>query len=720
MMITRKVRLPLTRTVKRYLSSDNYSDSVEQAFNLLDALYTYFFRYPMLLEEIKGGMSTDASAVEFIASNPIAGVGLTLLLGVVAAAGVVSEYRKQTKAAEEKAGTFEAHYKRIQTRPEAKAAQVEPASPSWSLPSTTLKEESDSDLSLYEEEKTQELSPLSRAEEGHDRIALSLTQEALRKKSLNERLEGFRLNDPLLKAKYKEISITEDGQVEFTFNEKKPEDDESPGILKRIGKKFVSLASASWVTLGLCSFAYWILWIGSGVATGHFAPAGIDGLGAAGFAVPIAIGGLYPLIKIRNWWKNHYGQKVEKQPSPKPLQQIEEDPRLVLAAAAEISKLLQKAIFADEKARLGRELEKMKLSPEALKIDVEETYISGDEEIVLLGQNKWKKTAITGLAATVSTYIAAQYGAWIVTDLLKMALGVSLNIPGLSIGIGIAFMVGSTFYGIYKAYERYQEVKKYAATIEKQELKLNSQVSTLEKLYEEKTKKLEKLKEELLVLSKDPADQLWLVQQAKLIKSSTLVAPLSQKAPEPTTFWDKTKKFCSRAYAFLGGATTGIMIGRIATISGSAIFLPFAAAALATPYTIGILVAVGVVYGLFKAYQYHQARKEAKAKALFESRAEKIEALKEQSEVADLQIKLLSAKKAELLNRASAEPQATEKQPGVAVKARDDVALVQKRSTALPAYAGSSQTLFARQTKDDLDRVPLSASLQYQLVAARA
>lgn len=606
--------LPLDQPLKRYLSSDNYHEAVGEAFTLLDILYTYFFRYPWLLEEIQGAMSSHGAAIDFIASNPIAGVGLTLLFGAAAAAMIIKQFCNQNKVAQEKAESYKSSSHSIQ-------AQLSQFS------------EAHDDQILHEE-----------VEEKEGVASLISQIQEKRIKELNQSLKILLEKDEELSKEYESIAIIDTHQVKLILKE--------PGFLTKVKNKVISVVSASWVTLGLCSFAYWILWIGVGVVTGHFAPFGIEGLGAAGFAIPLAVGGIYPLIKIRNWFRNHWGQKTEQKDTPKNAQLIpnEGDSQLNFDAMSKVSKLLRRAVFENESASLQAELKGSNNDelPESVFVTAANVYISGDEQILALGQNKWRKTLMTGLSKAISMYVSAQYASWIVTDILKAA-GVALNMTGLAMGFGIFFMVGSGIYGIVKAVQTYRQVQEHKAKIAKQEIDLAVQEDALERSYAANLQKLHKLKGNIWCLTNGNSDELtWLKEQSKQINKIQALVPESTSKEEPSTLWAKVKNVGSRAFTFLAGGTTGVMIARIATISGTVTFLPFAAAALSNPVTIGILVACGLVYGCFKVYEYHEAQKETRAMALLEQREEKIESLRNQLTLANLQIKLLEAKEVEL------------------------------------------------------------------------
>jgi hypothetical protein len=239
----------------------------------------------------------------------------------------------------------------------------------------------------------------------------------------------------------------------------------------------------------------------------------------------------------------------------------------------------------------------------------------------------------------------------------------------------------------------------------------------LESTYEQRLKVIDNLKADIFSLADNLDDLRWLGRQAQQIESSTVVAASAETQPEPSDGWSKARKYAFAAFVFLSGATTGIMIGRIATVVATVAFIPFAAAMLSNPFTIGVLAFCGLVYGGVKLAQYLMDKQEAKAKKLHEERAQKKTLLQGQNEVAGLQIQLLKAKKNELINKKAAGKDKAASLPQVRVvhaKTLDDSGL---RKPAALSPVASKQSLFA--CKEDHMRVEgRSAAFHYALRAA--
>lgn len=598
MMITRKIKLPLNGALKRYLASGDYNAFTTDLLSYLDLLYTYFLRYPRLfVADIGGSKVSQGFPIDCTDSHPLMALTTTLLFASVAVTSAVSEYNAKKKMiqAKEEQCNYKSSYRLIRSQLTGKIAKLLPLA------------------------------------DGGDGASKVLDKENIER--LNQDIQII-LNDPHYKNlcnDYKEIVMTEDGNVEFILRNK-PKKKES--FFSRLGKKAVSILNASCVTLGLCSFVYWILWIGCGVFTGDFS-AGISVLGSAAFITPLAVGAIYPVIRIRNWWRNHYGNKIHVNGKTV---LFTENSDMTMKAALALSQVMRKLVFKNEKDRLTEELKRAgKEIPNNEIANI--AILANDQAILMLGKNKWKRITTELLATTVSAYIGAQYAAWLVTDLLKVAANITLNSVGFAIGFGIAFMVCSVAYGVYKAYKKHKEIIQDLDQVNKIEAKLELAKDTLEKTYKNKLNKIHTLNKEIGKLAMS-SDLKWLSVQLKKFNSAMSLEPKSLEQPKP--------KARTYTYAFINGITSGALLARVATIAGTAMFLPFTVAALGNPYTIGIVVVAGFTYGLFKLYQYHQAQKEAHAKEILAQRKEKIASLTSQIELANLQLMVLQNKKEQL------------------------------------------------------------------------
>jgi hypothetical protein len=622
-MVTRKIKLPLNGTFKRYLTSGDYQELTNDLLSHLDLMYTYFFRYPRLFAvDIGGSTISQGFTIDATDVHPAVAFTTTLLFIMAAISGVSSEYQAKQKA--KKAKEEQADYKNSYCHIHHSLVEN---------PSKSLSEEKEIDEAISKANR----------------------------EMLNQQINDILLHDNDLRSKYQKITITEEGNVEFTLiDEAKKE----KGIFSKISKKATTLMSSSWIALGLCSFAYWILWIGCGIFTGNFG-VGVSAIGSAAFIVPLAVGAIYPAIRIRNWWRNHYGNTTQTENETV---LVTENSKKTMKAALVLAKVMRKAAFINERKRLERELTEAKINiPEKVKVS---GILKHDSNVAILAKGSKKKVVTEFIAVTVSSFIGAEYAAWITTDLLKVAANVTLNSAGFAMGFGIAFMVCSVAYGAYKAFKKHKEVARYREEAVEIKAALDAKVTFLDDVYQAKLDAVQKLAREIKQLDKSGQ---WLNTQMEKFNNTMALAP---KAPEPTQ-----SKLKSYLYSFITGITTGAMIARIATIAGTAVFLPFAAAALANPYTIAVVVSVACIYGLFKVYQHWQKQIDDKIKLNHEQRAEKISSLQDQVDLADLQIKLLEDKKAKLQQEVFSSLPKANSRAAIAGRFFDDTVVVSRSSS---------------------------------------
>jgi|GEM_PF-4355098 len=587
-MITRKIRLPLNAMLEPYLSSDNYIQGLERALNSLDVIYTYFFRYPWLFDSIEGIEDSRGFGLNFTANNPAAGIGFTLLLAALATVSAADTYQKQCQAEKN---------------------LVQPYQNGYRLAKDKLKPK-------------QFLGTPSRIKAVDDYLT-RLLQE-------NEKLGE----------KYANITITTDEQIEFTLN---PPKEENTTFWSRLGSKMSTAIHSSWVFWGLTSFVYWIVWIGYGVLMNDFTEVGIGPWGAAGYAIPLAVVAPYPVIKMYHWWRNNFGQKRERDTQGQ-LVQIEENPQLTHQAAADARRLMHKIILADEKVRLYEALG-LNFEQEENKETPALNYLSSDDKTKILGHHRKFKAGVTFVATTVSTFIGAQYVAWILTGILGAIANITFTAASTVTGLSIAIIAGSVIYGAYKAYKRYQEVKQYRAQIKQFENQTDADRVSLEQIYEAKRQYLADLCSKIDDLSRNPDDLIWLAAQVRQMEAIDKVSMHRPEEDKPKTVEQKVTDTIWMVRSVLSSASTGITLVRFLTIAGAGIFV---LGVITNPYTLSLLVVGGVLWAAFGSYQKYQAAKEAKAKVLFEKRQETLEILKDQNKIADLQIQLLEKKQEEL------------------------------------------------------------------------
>jgi hypothetical protein len=426
-------------------------------------------------------------------------------------------------------------------------------------------------------------------------------------------------------------------QLNFKLREQAPApesadtNNKSGWFRRNIINKFISPA---WEALGISSFAYWLLWLGSGVVNGEF-DVGVGGLNPAiGFGIPLAIGGAYMALKSYRWYKYqcenavHTNTTQANLPTPKELAESQQ-----LAC-----QLLRRAIldrqFSAVKQSLKRELGDRYRKP--AKVLAGKYAESLDERIQTLGKQAKTKAATTFVSKSASAYIGVQYGAWIVTDILAKVANVTCAIPIVNTVCGWAFMAGSLAYGLYKGIKTYSAVKAQKVALASRVNETQQQAESLESVYKQKIAAINE-KQKLLKALGGNAN----LPKTVNFKESQFYSDVTRKGE---SLWTRVKKGAVRALSFFNGVTAGAFIARALCVKGTAVFLPFAAAALSNPITIGIVAGVGIAYGLFKLYEYHQARKEEHAKNLLAEYTERIDCLEHEVEIADVSLQVLDTR----------------------------------------------------------------------------
>lgn len=586
-MVKQVVRLPLNSALQRALSSSSYDRSIEQGLGHLDILYTYFARYPCLFqnfESIANAKGSKGVTIDYTASHPVAALGLTLCFLAVSIGAAVKDFYAKKKKEEEEDNL----YRQINQKTEQRFAKK---------------------------------SPLTIAE-------------------FNAQLALVLQESPELARKYRSISVTPDGFMNLAL---KTDAGAELSFKERLAKKLSTTAGTAWTTLGLASFVYWILWIGWGVLTGEFASAGVGSMGINSFIVPFAVALSYPLVKIANWWSNHYAskQKIVREE----LVQLQTDPSLQKAASNDLALILKLVVYSAERTRLAADLRRVGLDPVQILAASPRPIeaLASDRKLFKLGKSSWAKAAASFVAVSISAFIGAQYVAWVVTDVLSVAANITINSAALTVGIGATFMAISGIYGLYKAYQRHQEVKQYQREVETFAQSQNNLTDSLEVSHERKLQEISQLQTRIIRHSRNPGDVAWVRGQTEKFKAS-LVHSVESTAKPAKSFWEKAGDYFSRFVSGLGGATGGVMIGRLFLFKKAGIMPFILVAGLSHPALTVILVGLGLVYGTFKAYLAYQDSKEAEAKAIFAKREDKISGLKTQCELADLQIALLNHK----------------------------------------------------------------------------
>jgi hypothetical protein len=588
------IKLPLTKKAKAlfsgHFSSADYNELMLSLLMPLDLVYTYFFRYDRVVENDMGGngsgnpVPTQGGAIDFSSVHPAVTIAITGVFSLLALSSFLVELRRQSLSRDNKDHLYILSEFDIQTKLH--------------------------NIKLNTEHK---------------------------KFDMNYYLEKLVREDEELNKKYHSIKLDiQNGTLDFDFREaEKSKKLTLKEKMIKAGKDFLhKVVHPIWTSLTIASFVYWILWIGVGIFTGDFST-GITGIPVlVSFGLPILSGLAYPFLKMFNYFR-----KVPSFAADTVKGQEKEEAAKTIEATESTCSLFRRALLSREydlkKERIKNELADY---PEATgtpkpEEDLKGVAVSIDKQIMDVGKNKWKKTAVTIISAAGGTYVAAQYGSWIITDFLSIVANVTIAIPLVNLILGTVLLAGSALYGIYKGYQRYQEVKAHEESVALKEIAKQQQLENLEL-------RLANLQTSIVV------------KQAKLglpVTTHGLVKYNEEQFFENIynrgpSKWTQTKKVLKRALQFFNGFCTGAFIARIFFVKGTVVALPFVAAALSNPVTIGILVGVGVLYGAVKLYQYHQDRKEQRAVAMLAQRQERLVCLKQQIDLAELENKLLSAK----------------------------------------------------------------------------
>lgn len=567
-----------------------------------DLLYTFFFRYPrMCANDIPGDSSTNGPPIDFTSTHWLETLFITLAIGAFSAINFYREYCNQKKA-------------KLNNSPQFILSELERQG--------DFGQDEDDELAQEIEEKLELLPKQSKTQWLKDAIAKMYA------------------TDPALQAKYEGIEFDEKNNcLNFKLRPKdaatlaaeaKKKAEAKPGWFRRyvINK----VVSPLWEALGISSYAYWILWIGAGLFTGKF-DTGVVGVSPTfAFGIPFAFGVMYMAIKSYNWYKHNYA--AQQKPSldgdrPATLEET-------ISTQRDACEILRKAVlqrrFELLEDRFKRELGVNYREPVEEK--AVERSATLEAEIDYLGQDKKTKAVTTGVSTTIGTFIGTQYGTWIVADVLAKVFNVVMLTPVVNVVLGWTYMIGSALYGIYNAVKRYGSVKEQRETLDQELAKAGHAVDTLEDRYKAKVARIDALKAELKGMGGNP----------RFPESVRFDQPQffsDVKRNSPTTGWTTVKRYAMRAFQFLNGFTGGAMIARIFFVKGTAIVLPFAAAALSNPVTMALVFGIGFAYGIFKAYQYHKQRKELHAKEALQQRSERIACLKKQCRLADVAIQVL-------------------------------------------------------------------------------
>lgn len=398
---------------------------------------------------------------------------------------------------------------------------------------------------------------------------------------LNAYLTEILNENESLRKKYNSVSIEEKegGAPRLVFDKK---DKEETTFEKSVRRFFGPL----WSSLGIMTFTYWILYIGSGIF-GDFGNFGASNLFGFGFGLSILSGLVYAGISVYN----HYQKEQNKALGIPEIADPEN--------ARDGIELLNECQFRREFDLNKRKLEAdfgVKISPQKKHQDYQ----------ALIPPKKVSKRpetlGLTWITAFVGSYIGLQYIAWLIIDITFKTAGVIL--PGIelvNILGGIGLFIGAGIYSTYKGYEAHKKAQGEPDIIHP--------VTSPKDLYEERVQQINQLKRELT--GKQYNNHVIDAKELEVASSAAITIPDQFKPKNLNTNKEIAKRVGKAFYTFIKSFMTGAMLARCFLVKGSALLLPFAAAALSNPATIGIVVAVSVTFALIKVYQEYQAIKKA-------------------------------------------------------------------------------------------------------------
>ena len=598
------VYLPLQgRFAKRKdLQADEYESFVNEFCSPADFIYTFLFRYAGVIQRdlytrFGDQRSTNGVMMDFTNANPWAAFVTTACVLAACIASVVSEYETLRKKEQEEEDEINDSYSAI--LPQLLSPRKKRRLPN--APQPTVDE-------------------------------------------LNQYLADVLNDNPELKNKYNSVRIapgTEYTSPQLVFDKK----DKVETPFQRSVSQFFGPA---WSALGISTFTYWILYIGSGVF-GDFGNFGASGLPGFGFGLSILSGLAYLGINAYNKYQYNADRKLGI-------------PELADPETARDGILLLK------ECQLRRELDLTKKQlQDTFGVTIAEQKDHKSYQ-ALINQPAVKKSDSVGLVwlgALVGSYISMQYIAWLSVDIAFRAAKVAL--PAIEIvnfvgGIGLFVVAG--IYSAYKASKAYEK----SAAIEAPAIP----EKTPAQLYQQRKELIAQLK--LNLIGKQYSGQV--IDEKILSIASPAEITIPEKCHPPVKNQNKeTAKLALKflwkfALNFMSGAT----LARFFLLKGSATLLPFAAAAFSNPITIGLVIGIGVAWGAIKLYQEYQS---------FKAEQEKIAQLEQQKlnseyvhniELADLQISALQELQKKVTTPAitatvadTAEPQSPGKEPGLRI-----------------------------------------------------
>jgi hypothetical protein len=471
-----------------------------------------------------------------------------------------------------------------------------------------------------------------------------IDQEAKCKSDLLNKYFREALVQSDLKDKYESLELLgAPGKERLKMKLKSPPPTTKPGASSRLGKwidkKIVTpFIGPIWDMLGISSYAYWLLFIGSGVLVS----AGLATLSLGSvFCIPFVMGGIYGLIKTVKHIRNKilhkpsadagetaatYDQELEAQKDASRIMK-----QVALRVRYESAKTALIAELGDAYDASQFDAEKYKQQANLL-ITAELKNSDAGEHIAL-------KTAASGFSNTLAIFSGLQYAAWIITDALSKLAKITSAIPIVNLVCGAAFIGVSGLVGLVKMYVRYNAVKddnkkKTLSTPAVSQAELKNYTDTVKKLEESYNKKLAAINTLKLELVGDTQlPEFAHYKEPKFFNDVTL-------KPNYDKGWRKhfnrVVPYLEYSLQFINNFASGVFLSRLLLVKGTAIFLPFVAASLSNPITIGLIIGIGVAFAAYKTYEFYRDQKEKRAQELLNQKSERIDHLTKQLELMDL------------------------------------------------------------------------------------
>ncbi|MHB1948507.1 MAG: hypothetical protein ACYCQI_10395 [Gammaproteobacteria bacterium] len=636
------IDMPLPKELVDYFSSDDYSNLYGSFLNAADVPFTWIPRYSIILEGLYNPGSMGPLIEATSQSLPLA-LLVYALIGAGSAYNFYVQYKNKKDAHQDKCDS----YSKIRQQLKLEAA---------------ADEKDELILRMYNDEiKAQfnrdEIDAFNKkVKKAIDEMNDALNAIVNENPAIKRRYEGIQILAPKIipgkKLELSDIKIRHHFKMNSTPTSEADDAVKKPGYLGKFANKVLKPLKDS---LGNASYMYWILFMVAVISVGEFAAAGIAGVPhVVSFGLPLLAALPLPALKIRNWFRNKGFAISDEYARLKKI--AEGDTPCLLAEAA------KRVEFSHELTRLQKENEaffaaKQKLclaSPAMVASDTfslinlinvtrESNHTPTPAQLpanTAFGARPSVQAAATLYTATIGEYGMLQYNAWILSDFFKVGPSIACCIPFFGpIAGGVLIAVGLGL-GIYEAHKKYKAIKRDQADADHEkptkslvEIFVERQ-SQLQALTEKRTDLLAKLDHSCASKGEKP-----------YVLSKVLNKPIPQlpgdlnpvrKPFSLKSLWNSGRKL----FSCFDWAATGIFFARLMFLPGTAVFLPFAAAALSNPVTIGILVASGLLFVGVKLYQAHQKQKEMETRELMAG----IKQMDEQIQVAEMTEKNLVLK----------------------------------------------------------------------------